>query len=168
MSSDDLSTHWLERLREGDQAAARQLWERYFHRLVGLARVKLRGGAGRADDAEDVVLSALASFCDRAGKGQFPQLLDSDGLWPLLAVITARKAARFKRDERRLRRGGGKAPVPGAADPDEEEAALAQFLSREPTAEMATELAEEYRRLLQRLGDPGLEAIAVARMDRQT
>jgi DNA-directed RNA polymerase specialized sigma24 family protein len=165
MASDGSITHWLEKLRAGDEVAVHHLWERYFHRLVGLARVKLRGGAGRAADAEDVVLSAIASFCRRAGKGQFPQLLDPDGLWPLLAVLTARKAARLVRDERRLKRGGGKAPVPGAADPDEEGSALAQFLSREPTAEMAAQLAEEYRRLLQRLGDAGLEAIAVARME---
>jgi len=54
----------------------------------------------------------------------------------------ARKAAHLVRYEGRLKHGGGKAPVPGAADPDEEEAALAQFLSREPTAEMAAQLAE--------------------------
>jgi RNA polymerase sigma-70 factor (ECF subfamily) len=165
MPSDGSVTHWLEKLRAGDQVAAHQLWDRYFHRLVGLARVKLRGGAGRADDAEDVVLSAIASFCHRAGQGQFPQLLDPDGLWPLLAILTARKAANLMRDEQRLKRGGGKARAPGAADPDDKGAALAQFLSREPTAEMAAQLAEEYRRLLNRLGDAELEAIAVARME---
>ena len=34
-------THWLGDLRGGDLAAAQPLWERYFGRLVVLARGKL-------------------------------------------------------------------------------------------------------------------------------
>jgi hypothetical protein len=32
---------WLDPLRVGDSAAVQQLWERYFRRLVGLARHQL-------------------------------------------------------------------------------------------------------------------------------
>ena len=39
---------WLAKFKTGDQAAAQQLWERYFRRLVGLARKKLQGFARRA------------------------------------------------------------------------------------------------------------------------
>jgi DNA-directed RNA polymerase specialized sigma24 family protein len=165
MPSDGSITHWLEKLRAGDPAAAQQLWERYFRRLVALARKKLQGAPRRAADEEDVALSAFDGFCRCAEQGRFPDLVDRESLWPLLAVLTARKAANLVRDERRLKRGGGKARATGAADRDDEGAALAQFLSREPTAEMAAELAEEYRRLLNRLGDAELEAIAVARME---
>jgi hypothetical protein len=31
-------THWLGLLKAGDSAAAQPLWQRYFRRLVGLAR----------------------------------------------------------------------------------------------------------------------------------
>ena len=51
MSSIGSVTQWLRMLQAGDQAAARPLWERYFRRLVGLARRKLRSpvhGACRA------------------------------------------------------------------------------------------------------------------------
>jgi hypothetical protein len=34
-------THWIQELRAGDPIAAQKLWERYFRRLVGLARQKL-------------------------------------------------------------------------------------------------------------------------------
>src|SRR5207249_6675395 len=54
---------WIDRLKDGDPAAAQPLWERYFGRLVGLARDRLRGAARRAADEEDVALSAFDSFC---------------------------------------------------------------------------------------------------------
>ena len=38
---DHAVTLWLGRLQAGDAAAVRPLWERYFHRLVGLARTRL-------------------------------------------------------------------------------------------------------------------------------
>jgi hypothetical protein len=47
---------WLGQLQGGDALAVRQLWQRYFHRLVGLARQRLRGSARRVADAEDVAL----------------------------------------------------------------------------------------------------------------
>jgi hypothetical protein len=35
-------TQWLDRLKAADPDAAQKLWERYFRRLVGLTRKKLR------------------------------------------------------------------------------------------------------------------------------
>src|SRR5829696_1409471 len=102
-------TGWLGRLQAGDSAAVQQLWERYFRRLVGLARQRLRGGPRRAADEEDVALSAFESFCRHAERGRFPGLLDRDGLWRLLVVLTTRKAAHLVRDEGRRKRGGGSA-----------------------------------------------------------
>jgi hypothetical protein len=87
-------TCWLGNLKEGDLAAAQPLWERYFTRLVGVARGKLqkmrRTSAG--EDEEDAALSAFNSFCGGIARGRFPQLADRDDLWKLLVVITARKA----------------------------------------------------------------------------
>jgi hypothetical protein len=40
-------THWLEALRGGDREAAQKMWERYYQRLVGLARQRLRESALR-------------------------------------------------------------------------------------------------------------------------
>jgi hypothetical protein len=45
MSSSGSVTNWLARLKAGDPAAARPLWERYFHRLVGLARRRRKPSA---------------------------------------------------------------------------------------------------------------------------
>jgi hypothetical protein len=62
MSEDaDVSiTEWITHLRAGDLEAARPLWERYFERLVHLARARLRPGGDV--DGEDVALSAFDSF----------------------------------------------------------------------------------------------------------
>jgi RNA polymerase sigma factor (sigma-70 family) len=159
MSSDGSVTRWLGRLHAGDPAAAQQLWERYFRRLVGLARARLRGAPRRAADEEDVALSAFDSFCRGAEQGRFPRLADRDSLWRLLVTITARKAAHQVRDERRQKRGGGASPVADV------EAALAEALSREPNPEFAAGVADEYRRLLDRLGDRDLQAVALLRLE---
>src|SRR5213082_599403 len=99
-------TQWLGQAQAGDAAAAQQLWQRYFGRLVGLARVKLRGAPRGMADEEDVALSAFDSFYRGVEQGRFLQLNDRDNLWSLLVVITARKAGKLKRDASRQKRGG--------------------------------------------------------------
>ena len=160
MSSHGSVTRCLGRLQAGDSAAAQQLWQRYFARLVELARRKLRDSPRRAADEEDVVLSAFDSFFRGMEQGRFPRLCDRDGLWGLLATLIARKAAHQLRDERRLKRGGAAVVRTSSADGDEE-----ALLSREPSPQLAAEVAEEYRRLLRSLDDRVLEAVALARMD---
>jgi DNA-directed RNA polymerase specialized sigma24 family protein len=168
MSSAGSVTYWIGLLKTGDPAAAQQLWECYFQRLVALARAKLRGVPRRAADEEDVALSAFESFCRGAEQGRFPRLTDRDDLWQLLVVLTARKAFALIKHERRQKRGGGKVQTEAAlADDgsDNDEGALAQVVGREPTPEFAAEVAEECRRLLDKLGDERLRAVALAKME---
>src|SRR5215467_8292239 len=103
-------TCWLGHLKDGDQAAAQPLWERYFSRLVVVARGKLKKlRRTTADqDEEDAALSAFNSFCDGAARGRFPQLADRDDLWRLLVVITARKAMAQAQRQGRKKRGSGR------------------------------------------------------------
>ncbi len=109
-----------------------------------------------------MALSAFDSFVRNAEKGRFPQLTDRDGLWRLLVVITARKAAHLLRDQGRQKRGGT-AAVGGS-----EEECLDLVLSREPNPEFAAEVAEECQRLLRQLDDGDLESVAVWRMEGYT
>jgi DNA-directed RNA polymerase specialized sigma24 family protein len=158
-------SHWIGQLKAGEHAAAQELWERYFRRLVGLARAMLQGTPRRAADEEDVALSAFASLCLGAERGRFPRLLDRQDLWQLLVVITRRKALRQVRSERRQKRGGA---GPAAADAAPEEVSLVGMLSQEPTPAFAAQVAEEYQRLLASLGDPELRAIAVCKLEGDT
>jgi DNA-directed RNA polymerase specialized sigma24 family protein len=172
MSSAGSITHWIGKLKAGDHAAAQQLWERYFQRLVGLARKKLRGARRRAADEEDVALSAFDSFCRGAEQGRFPQLDDRHNLWRLLVVITARKALDLMQHERRQKRGGGAVRGESAlltpAGSSTSEAGIEQVLGREPTAAFAAQVAEECRRLLDRLSDPELRSVALWKMEGYT
>ena len=171
MTSAGSVTYWIDRLKAGDPAAAQKLWEDYFQRLVSLARVKLQATPRRAADEEDVALSAFHSFCCGAEEGRFPRLSDRDDLWQLLVLLTARKAANLVRRERRHKRGGGKvlnaSALAAGAVPGEESGFL-NLIGREPDPGFAAQVAEECRRLLERLGDPTLRAVAVWKMEGHT
>lgn len=149
-------THWLGRLKAGDPAAAQPLWERYFPRLVTLARRRLAGLRGGAADEEDVALGAFDSFCRDAQQGRFPRLDDRDDLWRLLILLAGQKATDLIRRETADKRGGG-----GAADHD----ALERAVGSEPTPEFAAQVADEFRRLLGLLADPDLRALAVWKLE---
>jgi DNA-directed RNA polymerase specialized sigma24 family protein len=155
MPADDPVSVWLGRLRDGDPAAVRPLFEAYFARLVGLARQRLGAAPRRAADEEDVALSAFDSFCRNAGAGRFPDLADRDSLWRLLAAFVARKVAHRLRDDGRLKRGGG-------ADAGGDVEAV---LGREPDPALAAEVADECERLLAALGDADLRRVALLRME---
>lgn len=159
MSTPGSVTHWLGDLKAGDADAARRLWERYFPQLRGLARKMLRGASRRMADEEDVALSAFDSFCRRAGNGDFSRLGDRDDLWRLLTVITTRKAFGVARHERRQKRGGMGAAVP--CEPID----LDKVLDPEPTPEAVVQLADEFRRLLDVLGQNDLRAVALAKLE---
>jgi DNA-directed RNA polymerase specialized sigma24 family protein len=163
-SSTGSVTHWIGRLRAGDQAAAQPLWERYFGQLVGLARKRLQGGPRRAADEEDAALSAFDSVCRGIECLRFPQLVDRDDLWRLLVVITARKALALVRHENRKKRGGGKVQAGAESEQD----ALAQVVGLEPSPAFAAQVAEECRRLLDLLGDTELRSIALWKMEGHT
>jgi DNA-directed RNA polymerase specialized sigma24 family protein len=160
-------SEWARRLKAGDPAVARPLWERYFHRLVALAHARLRGAPCRGADGEDVALSAFASFCRAASEGRFPDLSDRDDLWALLVTIAARKAADLLARERRRKRGGGKVRGESAFGPPDGEG-LDGVEGAEPTPELAAEAADEVRRLLARLPDEELRRIALAKLEGRT
>jgi DNA-directed RNA polymerase specialized sigma24 family protein len=163
MAPGDSITPWLSLLREGHPEAAQRIWDRYFARLIGLARKKLGGRRFGIADEEDVAISALNSFCRNAREGRFPQLADGDGLWRLLIVITARKALHLLRDQARHKRGGGRAPTGWADSPDFQQS-IDQLVGNEPTPGFAAHVAEQYEGLLGLLDDDQ-RAIAIAKLE---
>jgi DNA-directed RNA polymerase specialized sigma24 family protein len=166
-------TRWIAGVKAGDLAAAQPLWERYFARMVDLARARLRASGRRVHDAasdeEDAALSAFDSLCAGLARGQFPQLADRDDLWRLLVVITTRKVRAQARRQLRQKRGGGQVrPASDFDDHDDDDNLLARAVGSEPTPEFAVMVAEEYRRLLDRLGDDVLRKVAILRMEGYT
>ena len=156
MSTGSVS-QWIDQLKAGDEGAAHRLWERYFPRIAALARLKLQNAPRAASNEEDVALSAFASFCQGAQDGHFPQLFDRDNLWRLLVLLTVRKVSHLRRYEGQKKRAAGR-----------QDASLDQLAGREPTPDIAVEMVEQCRHLLDALDDAELESIALWKMEGYT
>jgi DNA-directed RNA polymerase specialized sigma24 family protein len=150
VSSADPVTDWIAQVKDGQRSAVGQLLERYFGRLVHLARARLGGVPGLAGFDEDVALSAFKSLCIGAELNKFPRLEDRNDLWRLLATMTVRKAIDLQRRRR-----------PSPADPG----TLDDLFSREPDPEVAVEMAEAFDGLLARLGDERLREVALWKVE---
>jgi RNA polymerase sigma factor (sigma-70 family) len=169
VSHENSVTIWIGGLKSGNNMDIQRLWDRYFKRLVRLAGARLPAHCRRSFDEEDVALSAFQSFCDRAGRGQFPQLSDRDDLWRLLATITVRKALDTMRRQARQKRGGGHVLGESALLVGEDGGeGVAEILSREPTPEEVARFADDYTQFLDRLKDPALRAVALRRLEGQS
>jgi DNA-directed RNA polymerase specialized sigma24 family protein len=151
-------THWLDELKLGHEAAAQQLWNRYFFQLVGLARQRLHG-LGRDADEEDIALSALKSAMLGVQNNRFPELSDRTGLWPLLVTITARKSINELNRQRAKKRDRGL----------EKRLAEDQVLAGAgPTPEFALMVAELIDTLVEGLGDEALRTIVALKLEGHT
>ena len=153
----------LGKLKQGDHAAARSLWDRYFPSLVAMARLKLQSITSSAADEEDVALAAFAKFCQSAVQGRLTDVRNRNELRKLLFALTIRISIDEMRREHRQKRGG-----PGLAAPNDMPGAMlaadipAELVtSREPPPDLVVQVAEECERLLAGLDDENLRAIAV-------
>lgn len=167
MPSDDSVSVWIEGLKAGQSTAATKLWDHFYSRLAALACRQLRDLPRRAQDEEDVVVSAFESFFRRAQKGQFPQLQDRQDLWHLLVKITECKAFNLLRDQKRQKRGGGLVrgdsaflSFPSSTDGN----GIDQIAGPEPTPEFAAMVTEELNCLLGLL-DQDLRQIALSKLE---
>jgi RNA polymerase sigma factor (sigma-70 family) len=153
-------TVWINGLKNGDAEAAERLWQRYFHRMVALARRKLSGRRVRESDEEDVALAAFDSLCRGAAQGRFPKLTDRNNLWPLLALITARKAYDAANRERRQKRGGGAVQAESElAGRDGRQFVLDDVMAREPAPQAVAAMNEQCERLLEELAPPDRQVV---------
>jgi DNA-directed RNA polymerase specialized sigma24 family protein len=148
-------SHWITRLKSGDAAAARPLWDTYFSRLVRYARTRLPGDP--AIDPDGVAASAFHSFWRAAAGGAFARLDDRGDVWFLLTLITRRKIARLLERRNAAIRGGGRQPESVlSADDFPDPAADPQFPAL---------WADEFRRILDSLADPALQTILLRKLD---
>jgi DNA-directed RNA polymerase specialized sigma24 family protein len=118
-------------------------------------------------DEEDATISALESFFVRVKQGEFPQLTDSTGLWPLLARITVCKAIRQVERESAVKRGGSHVVRESDMAPNGagSVADLAAIVDATPTAALHYQLNEEAERLLGVLNDETLRRIAILKLE---
>ncbi len=155
MSMDSVS-HWIEQIAEGDETAARELFDRYYARLIGLARRRLCSIPPEVADAEGAAASAFRSFFGGVKKQKFSKLDDRDDLWKLLATITARKAVAQVRKHWKKR--GERANVNRTAE-------IAVCLDKQPTPEQVVSLLDECESLVYKLEDETLQRVALLRLE---
>jgi RNA polymerase sigma factor (sigma-70 family) len=148
-------TTWLDGLKEGNEGAAQELWNRYFTQLVEVARRQMRNLARDADE-EDVALSALKSAMLGVQDNRFPDLNDRTGLWPLLVTITARKAVNELRRQRAKKRDRA------FEQPIVDEQSIA---GSDPSPDFALRLTEAIQSLVLALGDKTLQVIAQRKLE---
>lgn len=171
MAKDDLSgsvSIWIQQAKEGDEEAAHELWNRYFHRLVGFAHKKMSGMKRRSQDEEDMAICALSSFLHDAQRGRYPDLNDRDGLWPLLATITERKVINQYEKERALKRGGGNVRGESIfvnAGQDDQARGIEGFAAPSAGEDFSEALCAECNDMLTALEDETLQLIARRRLE---
>jgi RNA polymerase sigma-70 factor (ECF subfamily) len=135
----------MDRLRRGDDAAAREVFQRYAARLIALARSRIEARLQSKVDPEDVLQSVLRSFFVRQEAGQFA-LASWGDLWSLLVVMTLRKCA-DRADYFRARRRDAACEVGGGCS-DDALGGLRQALDPNPTPDEAALLSDVVERLL--------------------
>ncbi len=171
MDEDDPVTRWISGLKAGDEAAVAEIWNRYFDRLVHLARQKLGTSPRRVADEEDVAVSVFRCLCNGAQHGRLAEISDRGDLWRVLVTMTARKSIDQQRRNIGKKRGSGR--VRGESifqrHPNEDPSpGLQQFGDGMPTPEMLASIEEEGHRLLQALEDLQLRQIAIWKFESYT
>lgn len=153
-------SQWIGELKEGNDDAARLLWERFYTRLVTVARSKLREFPRRFRDEEDFALSAFDRLCRAARAGKYPRLDDRSQLWKLLIDITEKRVIDYKRHETCPMRGGGKNIDEGGLP-----AGIDALADNALSAEYLTTFDDTFGNLLARLPDERQRVIAIHKME---
>ncbi|NOZ39770.1 MAG: RNA polymerase subunit sigma-70 [Planctomycetes bacterium] len=164
-------TLWIANLQVGQaNQAEHDLWDRYFRRLVALARMKLGDAPRIAEDEEDVAVSALRSFYSGVAAGRFPNLEDRHNLWALLAKITACKAINQRNRQLAQKRGGGRvlSEAQIAQPSSMNERQLAEFVEDGLTPDFVAAINEQCEALMNRLSDDKLRLIAHRKLEGYT
>lgn len=163
-------TVWLRQISQGDQEAARQLWDRYSAALQRLIRNRYPKAFNAAADEEDLVQSVFQALWTGAAARQWDSVQDRSELWWLLLAITRRKAISRQVYNLRLKRGGNTvafSELETAAQDSSQNRPL-DIEGDSAPAELILMLQEERERLLHRLRDDVLRSIAVWKLDGYT
>lgn len=138
----------LEQVRQGNEQAATELFDRFVDRMIDLARSRISPRLARRLDPEDVVQSAYRSFFRNARAGRY-DLRESGDLWRLLAAITLNKVRmQTRRHTAQKRAIGAEEKATGS---ELRWGVPVEAVAREPMPVEAAALLEETQRMMNRL-----------------
>ena len=159
-------TGWIDQLADGNEQAARELWEHVSTRVCTFARQKLDPLTRRRYDENDAANSAFHSLCRGISDGRI-EAENRDALWGLLAVITSRKISAQRRHINRQKRGGG--AVRGDSGFAEfGDAGINAVGSKQQSPDDLAEVAESCAQLLDPIPDETLKKIVLLKFQRST
>jgi RNA polymerase sigma factor (sigma-70 family) len=142
------STELIELWRQGDKAAATELYRRYLDRLLNVIRPRLSERFQGVLDAEDVCASAFRTILRRVQNGEF-QFVDDENVWKLLVTIGLNKLRNKTRLPKR-----GVLPAEGKIEGvslDVFDSATAKYLTDDMDPEMSSIFEDLLEQLLKGL-----------------
>ncbi len=137
---------FLDRWRQGDEEAARQLFDLYVDQLLALVRKRLSVRLASRVDPEDVVQSVFRTFFTRTKEGKF-QIDQPDDLCKLLVRITVHKTFRQVAFHKAAKRDLNLEAGQGEDGRD----VVLGLLDRGPGPEMANQFLDQLEHFLKRL-----------------
>ncbi len=159
-------TGWIEKLKDGDEEAARLILERYFDQIVAVARQRIRGGTLGIADEEDVAIEAFQSVCKAAVAGRLNSLRTRDDLWRMLVATASRKLCDYWRIHSAQKRGGkraaGASASGGASNQQLSSESLDQVAVEKASAEFLAAIADQHRLLMEKLESEGSQLREIA------
>ena len=137
---------FVNSLRQGDPAAAQQVFDQYVDKMVAMARKRISQRLASRIDAEDVVQSVFRTFFHRTKEGEF-EFHDPEDICKTLAKITMHKVFRQVAHHQAAKRDAGRELGSG----DEGQDLVVNLVSREPSPEETTELLDHMEHFLAQL-----------------
>ena len=154
---DEQTVHLVQQCRHGDQAASRELFDKYVARLISVVHRRMSGRLTRRVDAEDVVQSAMRSFFVGVADEKL-QIDQSGDLWRLLVVISLNKLRRRVAYHRAAKRGMD-AEQSIMSPRGDENARCFEAAASEPLPDAAAAMMDEFDRLTAGLEPHQIEII---------
>lgn len=136
----------VDRCRDGDQNAARQLFDHYVNRLLPLARLRLSQRLASRVDPEDIVQSVFRTFFKRLKAGEF-HIQEADDLCKLLVRITMHKTLRQVAFHKAGKRNFAMETGQGNESQDQ----MLQLLGRDPGPDVTVTFLNQLEHFLGRL-----------------
>jgi len=161
-------SHWLKGMKKQDQESIRNLWYRYFDKLVHIARTKMGTRSNPLNDEEDIAMSVFCALNNAAVNNRLEQLTNRNELWALLLTITQRKIINARRYESAQKRSD----VRTINETDLNTALESTHVfnmdllaSEEPTPDTLSILNEQFHILIEQLSDAKLKRIAIKKLE---
>ncbi len=146
MAQEQTFANLMRRLEDGDQEAATEVFRRYTHRLIALARKTLDARSRALLSGSDLAQEVLNSFFQRQARDPY-DLDNENALWGLLAEITLRKCHKWNRYYAARKRDASGNISLQVADADEVWDVADGAPSPDDVAVLAETVAELYRGL---------------------